>query len=47
MWCIVGTLPDAAAPLLTAGLDAPSAVRDGFLILPDGFRTPVQRGTPP
>ncbi|CAI3230331.1 NAD(P)H-hydrate dehydratase [Desulfovibrio legallii] len=46
MWCIVGTLPDAAAPLLTAGLDAPSAVRDGFLILPDGFRTPVQRGTP-
>lgn len=46
MWCIVGTLPDDAAPLLTAGLDAPAVVEDGVLVLPDGFRTPVQRGTP-
>ena len=45
MWCIVGTLPNAGAGLLTVGLEADSRVEDSRLLLPGGHAVPVRRGT--
>lgn len=45
MWLIVGTVPDADFALTPDAVTAQSRVDGDALLLPDGRRVPVRRGT--